>query len=211
MNFPALSASSRVRKTRKHAAEGLKEYELSKKATATIGSGNLRKAVMLPEGEDYNEWLAANIVDLFNQICMLYGTIAEFCTPEKCSVMSAGSKYEYYWTDANKKPMKCSAPQYVDYLLSSVQVQLDDESLFPSKIGVPFPSNFLQVAQTIMKRLFRIYAHIYYQHFDDVERLKEEPHFNTSFKFFTLFVQEFNLIEHRDLQPLQDIIDKLVC
>ena len=48
------------------------------------------------------------------------------------------------------------------YLL---QDQLDDEALFPSKIGVPFPSNFLNIAKTILKRLFRVYAHIYHQHF----------------------------------------------
>ena len=32
-------------------------------------------------------------VDFFNQINMLYGTIAEFCTAESCPVMSAGPKY----------------------------------------------------------------------------------------------------------------------
>lgn len=31
-----------------------------KQAAATLGSGNLRMAVMLPEGEDLNEWVAVN-------------------------------------------------------------------------------------------------------------------------------------------------------
>ena len=56
--------------------------------------GNLRLAVMLPEGEDLNEWVAVNTVDFFNQINMLYGTITEFCTEQSCPVMSAGPKYE---------------------------------------------------------------------------------------------------------------------
>lgn len=34
-----------------------------------------------------------------------------------------------------KKPIKLSAPEYVDYLMTWVQKQLDDESVFPSKIG----------------------------------------------------------------------------
>ena len=34
-----------------------------------------------------------------------------------------------------KKPIKCSAPKYIDYLMTWVQDQLDDEALFPSKIG----------------------------------------------------------------------------
>jgi len=51
--------------------------------------------------------------------------------------MSAGPKYEYHWADGQsvKKPIKCSAPKYIDYLMTWVQDQLDDEALFPSKIG----------------------------------------------------------------------------
>lgn len=76
-------------------------------------------------------------VDFFNQINMLYGTITEFCTEESCPLMSAGPKYEYHWADGQtvKKPIKCSAPKYIDYLMTWVQDQLDDENLFPSKIG----------------------------------------------------------------------------
>lgn len=68
---------------------------------------------------------------------MLYGTITEFCTEDSCSIMSAGPKYEYHWADGHtvKKPIKCSAPKYIDYLMTWVQDQLDDEMLFPSKIG----------------------------------------------------------------------------
>lgn len=56
--------------------------------------------------------------------------------------MSAGPKYEYHWADGQtvKKPIKCSAPKYIDYLMTWVQEQLDDENLFPSKIG-EFPKD----------------------------------------------------------------------
>jgi len=39
---------------------GTKRYELHKQAKATLGSGNLKAAVQLPESEDINEWLAVN-------------------------------------------------------------------------------------------------------------------------------------------------------
>ncbi|EMP30132.1 Mps one binder kinase activator-like 1A [Chelonia mydas] len=83
--------------------------------------------------------LQSPAVDFFNQINMLYGTITDFCTEESCPVMSAGPKYEYHWADGTniKKPIKCSAPKYIDYLMTWVQDQLDDETLFPSKIGSP--------------------------------------------------------------------------
>lgn len=63
-------------------------------------------------------------------------------------------------------------------------------SFFPScSQGVPFKRNFMSVAKTILKRLFRVYAHIYHQHFDSVMQLQEEAHLNTSFKHFIFFVQ----------------------
>lgn len=64
-------------------------------------------------------------------------------------------------------------------------------------------------AKTILKRLFRVYAHIYHQHFGQVVELGEEAHLNTSFKHFIFFVQEFKLIEKRELAPLQELIDRL--
>ncbi len=53
------------------------------------------------------------------------------------NVNCIGPKYEYHWADGQtvKKPIKCSAPKYIDYLMTWVQDQLDDEGLFPSKIG----------------------------------------------------------------------------
>ena len=34
------------------------------------------------------------------------------------------------------QPIQCSAPEYVDYLMSWVQQQIDDEAIFPSELGV---------------------------------------------------------------------------
>lgn len=74
---------------------------------------------------------------------------------------------------------------------------------------MPFPKNFFSIAKTILKRLFRVYAHIYHQHFSEVVQLGEEAHLNTSFKHFIFFVQEFGLIDRRELVPLQELIEKL--
>lgn len=52
--------SSKTFKPKKNIPEGSHQYELLKHAEATLGSGNLRMAVMLPDGEDLNEWVAVN-------------------------------------------------------------------------------------------------------------------------------------------------------
>ena len=47
---------------------------------------------------------------------------------------------------------------------------------------MPFPKNFQTTVKLIFKRLFRVYAHMYYSHFQKVVSLNEEAHLNTSFK-----------------------------
>ncbi|WVZ57256.1 hypothetical protein U9M48_007661 [Paspalum notatum var. saurae] len=212
---------------------------LKRHIDATLGSGNLREAVRLPVGEDLNEWLAVNTVDFFNQVNILYGTLMEFCTPATCPTMSAGPKYstplhfffllsflffdrayqqtqsnryEYRWADGVKikRPVEVSAPRYVEYLMDWIETMLDDEAIFPQKLGAPFPPNFRDVVKTIFKRLFRVYAHIYHSHFQMIVRLKEEAHLNTCFKHFTLFTLEFRLIDRAELAPLNELIEPII-
>jgi MOB kinase activator 1 len=46
-----------------------------------------------------------------------------------------------------------------------IQALLDNEKIFPSRTDVPFPKHFESVVKQIFKKLFRVYAHIYYSHF----------------------------------------------
>jgi len=152
-------------------------------------------------------------VDFFNQVNLLYGSIAEFCTATTCDIMSAGPKYEYLWADGDavKKPIKCTAPEYVDYVMSWIQGLLDDEKIFPARVDQPFGKNFKEVVKNIFKRLFRVYAHIYYSHFAKIVSLGEEAHLNTCFKHFYYFISEFQLVEKKEMAPLQDLIDQLTA
>lgn len=58
--FHSSSRSSKTFKPKKNIPEGTHQYDLMKHAAATLGSGNLRNAVALPDGEDPNEWVAVN-------------------------------------------------------------------------------------------------------------------------------------------------------
>jgi len=200
-------------KPKKKFDKGSKRYELHKYAKGSLGMGNLREAVKLPPREELNEWLAVNTVDFYNQTNLLYGSIGEYCTDKEssCAIMSAGPKYEYLWADGEtvKKPIKCSAPEYVEYLMTWIQAILDDETIFPSRMDEPFPKNFKDIIKNIFKRLFRVYAHIYYSHFQKIQMLEEEAHLNTCFKHFYYFIKEFDLVDDRELAPLQDLIENL--
>lgn len=189
-------------------------------AEQTLGLDNaLIQAVKLPQDEDVNEWLAIHVVDFYNQINMLYGTITEFCSPKTCPRMIATEEYEYLWQETNplasgaaspKKPVSLPACEYIENLMNWIQNFFDNDNIFPSKIGAPFPSQFPTLMRTIFKRLFRIYAHIYCHHFHEISELGLQSHLNTSLKHYVLFSAEFNLISRKDYGPLEDLVETML-
>ncbi|MGH0172132.1 UNVERIFIED_CONTAM: hypothetical protein FKN15_002956 [Acipenser sinensis] len=116
---------------------GTQRFELHKKAQASLNSGvDIKAAVQLPHGEDLNDWVAVHVVDFFNRINLIYGTICEFCTEKSCPVMSGGPRYEYRWQDdlKYKKPTALPAPQYMNLLMDWIEVQINNEEIFPTSI-----------------------------------------------------------------------------
>ncbi|EAT84747.2 hypothetical protein SNOG_07281 [Parastagonospora nodorum SN15] len=189
---------------------GTSSWQLKQYAEATLGSGSLRKAVKLPEGEDKDEWLAQKleawltkmpVVDFYNQINLLYGSITEFCSPQSCPEMKA--------TD---DPPRCLPHNTSQHLMAWVQSNVDNESMFPSRIGVPFPKTFPALIRNMFKRLYRVYAHIYCHHYPVVIELGLEPHLNTSFKHYVLFIDEHGLANgSKDFWgPLGDLVESML-
>ena len=101
---------------------------------------------------------------------------------------------------------------------------------FPSCFNViclarRFPPDFLHRAGNILKRLFRVFAHIYYAHYEKMVELHMDAQLNTAFKHFIFFVKvfcgrsfagdilltffkEFKLVDSKDLAPMADLIEK---
>ena len=100
------------------------------------------------------------VVDFYNQINLLYGSITEFCSPQSCPEMKATDesvllhtnsklgilnhyrllircRFEYLWQDSEnyKRPTKMPAPEYIEHLMAWVQGNIDNEQMFPSRIG----------------------------------------------------------------------------
>ncbi len=85
---------------KKKFTEGTLRYNLYRQAQETLRQGiSLKQAVKKPEGETFNDWLAVHVVDFFQRLQLLFGTVEEVCTDESCPVMSGGPKYEYLWQD----------------------------------------------------------------------------------------------------------------
>lgn len=123
------------------------------------------------------------------------------------------------------------APAYIEQLMTWVQANIDNESILPSKIGmptlpgelkshwqslmaitgVPFPKTFPALVRQIFKRMYRVYAHIYCHHYPVIRELGLEPHLNTSFKQYVLFIDDHSLASGRDYWgPLGDLVDSML-
>jgi len=156
LTLPFRNQKTRAPFKPKSSSRGSSSYQLRQYAEQTLGSGSLRKVVKLPEGEDLDEWLAVNgyqplprmsgilrtdrglvVVDFYNQINLLYGSITEFCSPTTCPEMKATDEFEYLWQDQNKykRPTKMPAPEYIEHLMAWVQNNINNEQIFPSRIG----------------------------------------------------------------------------
>jgi MOB kinase activator 1 len=97
--------------------------------------------------------------------------------------MSAGEKYTYLWKDAEgtnpkyKKPTEVSAPEYVLLLMEWIEQLINNADLFPSDV-TKFKKTFPEYVKKIFNKLFRVYAHIYYSHFDELMELGLDRHLN---------------------------------
>ncbi|KAH8410661.1 hypothetical protein KR009_011105 [Drosophila setifemur] len=193
-------------------ASGTIRYSLHKQAQASLQSGiNLRQVVRLPHGENLNDWLAVHVVDFFNRINLIYGTVSEFCNEITCPTMSGGSRYEYLWADGElyKKPTALSAQKYIEHLMDWIETQINNESVFPVSTDVPFPKNFSAISRKILTRLFRVFVHVYIHHFDRLVSIGAEAHVNACYKHFYYFVQEFDMISGKELEPLQEMTSRI--
>ncbi|KAL8746626.1 MAG: hypothetical protein Q9190_001378 [Brigantiaea leucoxantha] len=146
---------------------------------------------------------------------------------------SSNIRFEYLWQDSEnyKRPTKMPAPEYVEHLMAWIQSNIDNEKMFPSRIGnaqfmskpkdnlltcvkhlgVPFPKEFPSLIRQMFKRLYRVYAHIYCHHYPVIVQLGLEPHLNTSFKHYVLFIDEHNLSSGKDFWgPLGELVDSML-
>ncbi|XP_023039126.1 MOB kinase activator 2 isoform X2 [Piliocolobus tephrosceles] len=144
----------------------------------------------------------------FHHINLQYSTVSEFCTGETCQTMAVCNT-QYYWYDERGKKVKCTAPQYVDFVMSSVQKLVTDEDVFPTKYGREFPSSFESLVRKICRHLFHVLAHIYWAHFKETLALELHGHLNTLYVHFILFAREFNLLDPKETAIMDDLTEVL--
>ena len=76
-------------------------------------------------------------VEFFKEISLIWGIVCDLGTPSCPLGDGFPNGFEYRWADGDKfkTPVRCSGPEYVDYALTWVEDQFNDEAIFPVAAG----------------------------------------------------------------------------
>ena len=120
-------------------------------------------------------------------------------------------RYKYAWADGVtiKRPIEVSAPVYTDYLMKWVQAFVLEDKNFPANETTPFAKDFRENMKNIYKRLFRVYAHCFQHHEEQISQSGLEKYWNTSFKKFYLLIVEFGLVDAKEMMALEKKINQI--
>lgn len=187
---------------------GNKRKIINDQRRSTLGSGVIRQAVLLPSTENLNNWFAMNCLDFFHDLSLLWGII----NYGPGDPIGAGfpNGVEYHWADGRNviTPIRCSAVQYIDHVLSWTETLLNENLIFPESYDYNF-SYYSPTLKRVFTRLFRCFSIIYTSHYTTVEELNATAHMNTLFKHFMYFNWEYNIVDDFELEVIYEIVVEL--
>ena len=147
--------------------------------------------------------------------------------------MSAGTSHSYTWLNSRYEPIELPAYEYITLMQRWISGKIDDVSLFPTDatavsyssspeavaagtaledewIGKRsgFPKEFVNVCRTIFLQMFRVYAHLYWDHFvEPFYHLNLEKQLNSCFSHFVLTATALDLLKPEDIEPMKPLVD----
>mmetsp|Transcript_74156 Transcript_74156/g.128626 ORF Transcript_74156/g.128626 Transcript_74156/m.128626 type:complete len:273 (+) Transcript_74156:3-821(+) len=157
-----------------------------------------------------DEWIAVCTCRVYQEVVQLTEAMTS-CTEESCPRMCAGQRVLYKWQDSpSSEPRHVSAVCYRDMSLEFAQERLFSEDLIPHT-GSPLPESFITAIRAVMKKIFRIYAHILLHHLQEFQIREDNslPDIIVCFQRFLHLVQTFSLLSRDEMTPLSSFIDRL--
>ena len=75
--------------------------------------------------------------------------------------------------------------------------------------GNRFPSSFESTVRKMMRQLMHVLSHVYLSHWQHLVELQLHPHFNTLVYHVMLFSKQFELIDAKDSDVLEELFERL--
>ena len=148
-----------------------------------------------PENADYDAilWKYEQVRYFCKELNWLVVRLQGYCSPKKYPQMIATEQWIFLCA-AHKNPKECFAIDYMRHTLDFVGNQLNDSKKFPSRKTIKEGS--ISKLGNICRRVYRVFAHAYYQHKKVYDQFEKETKLCQR---FTLFCLRYNLIQDEKL------------
>ncbi|KTW28082.1 hypothetical protein T552_01943 [Pneumocystis carinii B80] len=124
-----------------------------------------------PKGVDPWIWVYELIKRFTVDLNMLVvGMLEDSCSPEKCPEMRA-NEWQYLCA-CHSPPQECVPIDYILHTLDNTSALLCSDKYFPSKTSIPLSST--RHFSSIMRRLYRIFNHAWYKHYEIFWKVENE-------------------------------------
>ncbi|KAI1153885.1 Mob1/phocein [Nemania diffusa] len=158
------------------------------------------------------------------------------CNSTSCPTMSAGKHHSFTWLNHRLEPIELPAHEYTALMQRWISGKIDDTAIFPtdpSSVSYApnpnlaqdtltqlagadgwmgqrsgFPEDFSSICGTIFLQMFRVYSHLYWNHFvEPFYHLNLEKQLNSCFSHFVMTATAFDMLKPDHLEPMQLLID----
>ncbi|KAI9008110.1 Mob1/phocein [Gaertneriomyces semiglobifer] len=121
---------------------------------------NLTALVDLPPGQDKNLWRYEHLRQICQELNTFLVALEPECTPESCPEMKASEWI--YLCASHANPQQCCAMDYGVHTLDNAWALLNNHKSFPSRVTIPASS--IKHFSNVTRRIYRIFAHAWYNH-----------------------------------------------
>jgi len=169
---------------------GIQVYIQAQKA---VGAGSVAEVCRMPEdmGWDAGVWQLEHLRQVVLELSELLVLLAPECTAENCGQMKATVEWVFLCA-AHRVPRECCAIDYIIHNVEATTAVLNSRRWFPSRGSVPETAE--KMFQSIARRLYRIFAHVYFHHRPIFDRFEASTHL---YERFIYLVHDHNWIPEK--------------
>jgi len=151
-------------------------------------TSDLDRIYGLPEGcgVDPVLWQYEHLRQFLIELNLLMVALSEECTPETCPKMTASNEWQYLCA-AHRKTQDCAAIDYMSHTIDGSISLLTSAKHFGTRGSIPHDSG--KYFQSMARRLYRIFAHVYYHHRDVFDRVEASSNLCVRFSHFVMRFQ----------------------
>ncbi|CAD5221000.1 unnamed protein product [Bursaphelenchus xylophilus] len=141
-----------------------------------------------PKGVDEGVWKYEHLRQFCMELNGLAVLLQEECTQETCASMNATQSWIFLCA-SHKNPKECAAIEYTMHTLDGASALLNSNRYFPSRVTLKDAS--LMKIGSVCRRVYRIFAHAYFEHRKLFDQFEEET---CLCRRFTKFVTKYSLM-----------------